>query len=477
MSPIDDVIIVGAGIGGLTLGARAAPAPASPAACIEAAAEIRPVGVGINLLPHATQELAELGLEAGARARRGARPRKPTFFNRFGQLIYQRAARPRCRLRRIRNSRSTAATCRQVLLDAVARAARRRPRCSPGWRCTRVEQDEARRHCAFPTIPPARRCRRSAAAVAIACDGIHSAIRKQFFPDEGEPRYSGVNMWRGVTRWKPILSGASMVRAGWLATRQDGDLSDPRRRRRRRPPARQLGRRDRDAATIASATGTGPARSTISSPAFADWHFDWLDVPAFIRAADMVLEFPMVDQDPLPRWSFGRVTLLGDAAHPMVPRGSNGAGQAILDAARARRVPCRDGRPGGGAQGLRGRSRREATARIVLTNRTQSAGRDPARGLRAHRRPAVRAHRRRHQPRRARGDVGGLQADRRLRPGRARCQGERLRRARPPGSIIGPRPPRRRNPPRLPLVVQGRPAATLAGRAPRRVPARAERAS
>ena len=65
---------------------------------------------------------------------------------------------------------------------------------------------------------------------------------------------------------------------------------------------------------------------------FSDWHFDWLDVPALIRGADIVLEFPMVDQDPLPRWSFGRVTLLGDAAHPMVPRGSNGAGQAILDA-------------------------------------------------------------------------------------------------------------------------------------------------
>ena len=65
--------------------------------------------------------------------------------------------------------------------------------------------------------------------------------------------------------------------------------------------------------------------------AFADWHFEWLDVPAMIRAADSVLEFPMVDQDPLPRWSFDRVTLLGDAAHPMLPRGSNGAGQAIID--------------------------------------------------------------------------------------------------------------------------------------------------
>jgi 5-methylphenazine-1-carboxylate 1-monooxygenase len=67
-------------------------------------------------------------------------------------------------------------------------------------------------------------------------------------------------------------------------------------------------------------------------PAIADWHFDWLDVPELMRRADVVLEYPMVDKDPLPRWSFGRTTLLGDAAHPMYPRGSNGAGQAILDA-------------------------------------------------------------------------------------------------------------------------------------------------
>src|SRR5207244_8117739 len=166
---------------------------------------------------------------------------------------------------------------------------------------------------------------------AIACDGINSAIRKQFFPDEGEPRYSGVNMWRGVTRWKPMLSGASMVRAGWLS---HGKMVIY--------PIREVSGADglqliNWVAEIETATyrkRDWNRRGSIEDfiGAFADWHFDWLDVPAFIRAADSVLEFPMVDQDPLPRWSFGRVTLLGDAAHPMVPRGSNGAGQAILDA-------------------------------------------------------------------------------------------------------------------------------------------------
>jgi 2-polyprenyl-6-methoxyphenol hydroxylase-like FAD-dependent oxidoreductase len=92
-------------------------------------------------------------------------------------------------------------------------------------------------------------------------------------------------------------------------------------------------------------------------------------VPAFIRAADSVLEFPMVDQDPLPRWSFGRVTLLGDAAHPMVPRGSNGAGQAILDA-RALTLALRENEDPVAALASYEKRRLEATTRIVLTNRS-----------------------------------------------------------------------------------------------------------
>jgi 2-polyprenyl-6-methoxyphenol hydroxylase-like FAD-dependent oxidoreductase len=103
--------------------------------------------------------------------------------------------------------------------------------------------------------------------------------------------------------------------------------------------------------------------------AFADWHFEWLDVPAFIRAADHVLEFPMVDQDPLPRWSFDLITLLGDAAHPMVPRGSNGAGQAILDA-RALTAALLTNENPVAALAAYEHQRLEATTRIVLTNRT-----------------------------------------------------------------------------------------------------------
>jgi 5-methylphenazine-1-carboxylate 1-monooxygenase len=361
---MDDIIIVGAGIGGLTLG-LALHVAGIPCRIFESAAEIKAVGVGINLLPHATKELAALGLEDEL-ARVAIETSDATFFNRFGQLIYQeplgRAAgyeHPQFSIHR--------GDLQMILLDAfIARAGR--DRLNTSHHCTGVEQDEAGVRVHFSDGPGGAGRPDVRGGAAIACDGINSAVRKQFFPGEGEPRYSGVNMWRGVTRWKPILSGASMVRAGWLShgkmviypihhtSDADGlqlvnwvaELETPTYRKRdwNRPGAIE--------------DFIGP---------FVDWHFDWLDVPAFIRAADSVLEFPMVDQDPLPRWSFGRVTLLGDAAHPMVPRGSNGAGQAILDV-RALVSALREGGDPAAALAAYEKQRLEATTRVVLTNRT-----------------------------------------------------------------------------------------------------------
>ncbi len=210
---MDDIIIVGAGIGGLTLG-LALHASGIPCRIFESAAEIRPVGVGINLLPHATKELAALGLE-GALAQAAITTQDATFFNRFGQLIYQeplgRAAgyeHPQFSIHR--------GDLQMVLLDAFrARAGHDRLRVN--HHCVAVEQDETGVSVHFLDGPGGANRSAVRGRIAIACDGINSAIRKQLFPTEGEPRYSGVNMWRGVTRWKPMLSGASMVRAGWLS--------------------------------------------------------------------------------------------------------------------------------------------------------------------------------------------------------------------------------------------------------------------
>jgi 2-polyprenyl-6-methoxyphenol hydroxylase-like FAD-dependent oxidoreductase len=253
-----------------------------------------------------------------------------------------------------------------VLLDAfLARAGHDRLRLN--HHCTGVEQDDTGVSVSFSDGPNGVSQTKVRGRVAIACDGIHSAIRKQFYPDEGEPRYSGVNMWRGVTRWKPMLSGASMVRAGWLS---HGKMVIY--------PIRAAGAdglqlinwvAEIETQTYRKRDWTRPGSIDDFIDAFADWHFDWLDVPAFIRAADSVLEFPMVDQDPLPRWSFGLITLLGDAAHPMVPRGSNGAGQAILDA-RALTTALEENADPAAALAAYEKQRLEATTRIVLTNRT-----------------------------------------------------------------------------------------------------------
>ena len=360
---MDDIIIVGGGIGGLTL-ALALHEAKIPCRIFESAPAIKAVGVGINLLPHATKELAALGLEA-ALARVAIETKDATFFNRFGQLIYQeplgRAAgydQPQFSIHR--------GDLQMVLLDAF-RGRAGHDRIVTNHHCLGVEQDQAGVSVTFSDGPTGSARSTVRGRAAIACDGINSAIRKQLFPNEGEPRYSGVNMWRGVTRWKPMLSGASMVRAGWLshgkmviypirAAGHDGlqlinwvaEIETPNYRK------RDWNREG------ALADFIGP---------FSDWHFDWLDVPAFIRAADSVLEFPMVDQDPLPRWSFGRITLLGDAAHPMVPRGSNGAGQAILDARALTTALLQNADPLEALSSYE-KQRLEATTRIVLTNRT-----------------------------------------------------------------------------------------------------------
>jgi 5-methylphenazine-1-carboxylate 1-monooxygenase len=365
-----DVLIVGAGIGGLTLGLMLERA-GIPCRVFEAAPEIKPVGVGINVLPHATKELAALGLEA-ALAREAVTTKESIFFNRFGQFIYREPAGrfagyewPQFSIHR--------GDLQRVLRDAfVARAGAEALR--TGWKCTGVSQNTTSltgdpsvgitAHFESPDGAPLPNQRGD---VVVSCEGIHSTLRKQLYPHEGPPRYSGVNMWRGTTRWPAFLSGASMTRVGWLATgkmviypiRDNVDAA-----------GRQLVNW-----VVEIETPTHHARdwNRAGRPedfwaAIADWRFDWLNVPAFLRAADMVLEFPMVDQDPLPRWSFGRLTLLGDAAHPMLPRGSNGAGQAILDCRALTDCLLAHADPEAALQAYEAQ-RLGATANVVLTNR------------------------------------------------------------------------------------------------------------
>ncbi len=359
-----EIAIVGAGIAGLTLGLCL---QARGVACriYEKMPAIRPLGVGINILPHASRVLHGLGLGAAL----GAAAVKATesgFFNRFGQTIHTEklglaagyaAAQysiHRGDLQTILTGAFTERAGSDRLVSDVTVLGFEETAAGIALRAERTTDSQA--------LPPID------AAAAIACDGIHSMIRKQMHPGEGDPRYSGFNMWRGVSRWPPYLSGSTMIRIGWLATgkmviypiRDDIDGQ-----------GNQLINWVMEIETPdhkAVRDWNRPGRLEDFMPAVADWNFDWLDVPAMLRESEAVLEFPMVDQDPLPFWSAGRVTLMGDAAHPMVPRGSNGAGQAILDAeCLSRLIVKADGVAA--AFAAYEAERLDATSRVVLLNR------------------------------------------------------------------------------------------------------------
>lgn len=359
----DDILIVGGGIAGLTFG-LCLQAKGIPCRILEKASDIKPLGVGINVLPHATRVLHDLGLGASLGAV-AVHTREAAFFNRFGQLIYSDPlgvdagyGTPQYSIHR--------GDLQRVLAEAfVARAGA--DKLVTGVTCVHAVDDgetvtlqleDSNGH----SLPPV------SGRAAIACDGIHSNIRKQLHPTEGAPRYSGFNMWRGVTRWPRILSGATMIRAGWLQTgkmviypiRDDADAEGHQLVNWVAELARPLIKEPRD--------WNKPGRIEDFIAAFEDWTFDWLDVPGLIRGAEVVLDFPMVDQDPLPFWTQGRITLMGDAAHPMVPRGSNGAGQAILDAECLATLLATETDPAKAFQAYEG-ERREATAKIVLINR------------------------------------------------------------------------------------------------------------
>jgi 5-methylphenazine-1-carboxylate 1-monooxygenase len=316
------VLIIGGGIGGLTT-ALALHQAGIEAEVFEAAAEVRPLGVGINLQPHAVRELTELGL-ADRLAATGVATREFVYANRFGQEIW---AEPRGLAAGYRWPQYSIHRGRlQLLLWEAARERIGAARLHAGRRLTSFEQDASGVTARFADGGSAR------GDALVAADGIHSAVRAAFVPEEGPPKWNGCLLWRATSLAAPFRTGASMVQAGHRdrkfvcypigAPGADGRQEINWIAEQRYPTDHAWQREDWN-------RRADPASFL---PLFADWSFGWLDVPVLIRAADSVYEFPMVDRDPLPSWTRGRVTLLGDAAHPMYPIGSNGASQAILDA-------------------------------------------------------------------------------------------------------------------------------------------------
>jgi 2-polyprenyl-6-methoxyphenol hydroxylase-like FAD-dependent oxidoreductase len=357
------VLISGAGIGGLSL-ALSLHQIGVPVQVFESVQALQPLGVGINLQPHAVRELFELGL-ANELAAIGVRTAEVSYFSKHGKLIWSEPRGlaagynwPQFSVHRGKLQM----LLYQAVLERLGREAVHTGTTVGTW-------NETQNKLILQLVDTASEepCGTAEGALFIAADGIHSTSRAQLYPHEGRPRWGGTVMWRGVTSAPSFLTGRTMAMSGiktkkfvcypitdssngqalinWIA-----DLSFP---------ADYLWNRE-------DWNRRGKLEDFLQE--FADWHFDWLDIPDLIRNAENVFEYPMVDRDPLPQWTHGRMTLLGDAAHPMYPIGSNGASQAVLDARILTREIAEKGMVPEALEAYEA-DRRSATSKIVLANR------------------------------------------------------------------------------------------------------------
>ena len=357
------ILIAGGGIGGL-VAALCLNRAGHDVTVFETVSEPRELGVGINLLPHSVRVLHDLGLESDLAASAVATS-ELRFCSDDGVLIWSEPRGlaagnpwPQYSIHRGR--------LQMVLLDAVRRTLGP-DRILTGHHLDGFDQDKDGVLARFVD-------RRSGVLVGeyegealVGCDGLHSALRRSFVSDEGPPRYSGLVLWRGAVEAPPFLDGRTMFMAGH--DRQKAVVYPI------RSPVEPGGTVltnwvaerpvDVDVATADWNAAVDPADI---APWFADWDFGWIHVGELLSSTEVAYEFPMVDRDPLERWSYGRATLLGDAAHPMRPNGSNGASQAILDGEALAVALSADVGVAAALESYEA-DRREPTSRLVLANR------------------------------------------------------------------------------------------------------------
>lgn len=327
-TPQDPVLIAGGGIGGMAV-ALTLHQIGVPCLVLESVPELQPLGVGINLQPNAVRELFDLGLKAEVLDTVGIATREWALVGRNGNDIY---SEPRGLLAGYRwpqysvhRGQLQMLLYRTVLERLGPRAVRLGQRVL-GWREAEggVVVQVASRDGARSELR---------GRLLVAADGLHSAVRAQMHPDQPPIQWGGAIMWRGVTPGVPIRSGASFVGLGSARHRVVlYPISQP-------DAASGLAAINWIAEiTVSNAGGwtQGDWNRRVAIDEFIDhfegWAYRWLDVPAMLRGASEVFEYPMIDRDPVPTWVQGRVALLGDAAHVMYPTGSNGASQAIMDA-------------------------------------------------------------------------------------------------------------------------------------------------
>ncbi|ADZ71518.1 Monooxygenase FAD-binding protein [Polymorphum gilvum SL003B-26A1] len=322
-------MIAGGGIGGLAT-ALTLHQIGVPCVVFESVREMRPLGVGINLQPNAVRELCDLGIGTDALDRVGLPAKEWALVGLNGNDIY---CEPRGLLAGYRWPQyAVHRGLFHVLLHdtLVARAGAGAVRL--GCRVTGYETNADGNVTALIERADGSSARETG-TLLIGADGIHSAVRAQMHPDQPPIHWGGAIMWRGTTQARPIRTGSSFVGLGTHRQRMViYPISHP-------DPASGLATINWIAEVTVDGSEGWKASGWFRPIAiddfiahFEDWRWDWLDVPALLRGADVAYENPMIDRDPVPTWRDGPVALMGDAAHAMYPTGSNGASQAIVDA-------------------------------------------------------------------------------------------------------------------------------------------------
>lgn len=315
------ILISGGGIAGLSL-ALTCHQIGLPCRIVEQTPEVKPLGVGINLQPNAVRELLDLGLGPDL-DRIGVKTQELMLVARNGKEVWSEPRGLEAGYNWPQYSVHRGELQMLLYRTVLDRLGHEVIQTGLKGVAFRTEGDEA----VLETVAGERR-----GNVLIAADGLHSAIRRQMFPDEGKPIWAGAILWRGATRTKNFSDHNRMAMIGDYQQKfvtypisppdENGDVL-----------INWIAERTYDAShgwQREDWNREAPISDFIDM--FEDWRFGWLSCPELIRGAPVVYEYPMVDRDPLPHWTEGRVTLMGDAAHIMYPTGSNGASQAIVDA-------------------------------------------------------------------------------------------------------------------------------------------------
>jgi 5-methylphenazine-1-carboxylate 1-monooxygenase len=321
------VLIAGAGIGGLAA-ALCLHQAGVPVQVVEASPQCKPLGVGINLMPAAVAELTRLGLGPELAAI-GVPVAEMAHFDRHGNVIWRQPREGQYSLHR--------GELQMLLLDTVQQ------RLGPAAVRFGLTVQEFTASSADVTVTchdesTGRRVRLQGDAL-IGADGLHSAVRATLHPAEGPPVDSGITMWRGIGQGAPFGSGSTVAVYGCNALTKLVVYPIS-------APGADSGPGDVCLNWVAEVRCPVPPPCPVPGPVpgpapairaalishFADWSLPGLDLTRLFSSSPAILQLPMTDRDPLSHWGRGPVTLLGDAAHPMYPVGSNGASQAILDA-------------------------------------------------------------------------------------------------------------------------------------------------